>query len=812
MNICGFENAIGLSLSEVQIITSNGLYNEILFNSNILSNSIKIDSNILSNNIQISSNSLSNLLQPQIYKTSNLIYTDDSNNTIIKLRAQNPFYPVLEGKELRFHTAIDEYKVRMIQTGELEVYHPLQSLPTGFPAGWWGIHDKLVSIIQEEIGLRFDVINLQVASGTTPISSVPEAIAAVAGSAGAIGAIGASTGAIGGVVAGGDYGSVALGTSAGILASILGYLSYQAQVSSNLSNFPIYQNSNNSNISNANLLLASNLKTIGIANGFINCNLSNQQFVNNFRTNEITLNNKSINKFSLDNLDDFVKTQHGIYYDITNGTLAINSTPNSIDFFKVGGQTTIEGNLIIDGSIKQNGILLSNVYITSNNLSNLSNTLINSNNSKENRLTFNSPFVRNSNTIALNGALVTNINTSNITDGTLAISRGGSPWITSTLSNNIRNAQQSVIATNLIIGDAGTANINRNTIPNSIARNYIVLRHNTFNANIGQNFPNPDCALIMANASGSAGQLQWGFYNGVVKYLATSVPTSIRYDIGRIELLTTLASGFIGTPGTSNIYNPYITILNSGNVGIGSILPQYKFDVNGRVNASSYSSNGILLDFNSYSTSNNSINISNILSNNIFQNSNILSTNILNNSNIASNSLFNNLFNSNSNIYTTSNAVKYIAEFEMPILVKKYGFLASVTIPVYPDGITLCYEYNLFLPNYTKTLNTGQGDPYRIFNIELWYEPSYFGSTLNGFPWVISYKIYMSNKSNPSGNGIGQSGLNICAIGTPVNINLDKFLPNNLMLLKNSINNFNYLSIISRNPADVRCIIIDELF
>jgi hypothetical protein len=361
MSCCGFQSVIGVGLEEQQLITSNQLFEEILIYSNI-------NSNNLSNLIIYNSNNLSNLLQPQITNTSNLIYKDENLNTIIHLTAQEPFFPVLEGKEIRFNNVNGEYLTKINQEAQLEVYHPLQAIPTGYGEGWWNVHDKLAFIIQEEIGLRFDITNLQLSSGVGTITNEAEATAAALASGAGLVGVGALTAGAGTAIAGGDYGSVALGIAGGALFSVLGYLSYQAQIGCNLSNLG-YSNqfSNvNSNMSNANLLLTSNLYSISRAQGFINCNILSQQFVNDLRTNQITLNNKSITSFSLSNIDNFIQTQYGTYYDITNGTLAINSTPTQEDFFRVGGQTTIQGELICEGKIKENNLYLSNVYVNSN--------------------------------------------------------------------------------------------------------------------------------------------------------------------------------------------------------------------------------------------------------------------------------------------------------------------------------------------------------------------------------------------------------------------------------------------------------------
>ena len=68
----------------------------------------------------------------------------------------------------------------------------------------------------------------------------------------------------------------------------------------------------------------------------------------------------------------------------------------------------------------------------------------------------------------------------------------------------------------------------------------------------------------------------------------------------------------------------------------------------------------------------------------------------------------------------------------------------------------------------------------------------------------------MSNKAN-SASPFGDAGINICAIGFPENYKLDKIMPNNLFLMKNNTLNFDYISIVSTNIADVRFIIEDLL-
>ena len=61
------------------------------------------------------------------------------------------------------------------------VYHPVAPLPAGFSPGWWGVENRIAKVIIDTQGLRFDVTNLQAATGAATISSSSAATAAVAG-------------------------------------------------------------------------------------------------------------------------------------------------------------------------------------------------------------------------------------------------------------------------------------------------------------------------------------------------------------------------------------------------------------------------------------------------------------------------------------------------------------------------------------------------------------------------------------------------------------------------------------------------------
>jgi len=440
MSCCCFQDIIGVSLEETQLLTSNQLYNEILFNSNINSNFTIY-----------SSNALSNFIQPQLDERSNLIYRDNDLNTIVKLTSKNPFYPAYGAqKELRFHNADNEYKTKLNQKGEIEIYHPLQEIPTGYSAGWWNIHDKLSGMIQEEIGLRFDVVNLQVATGTGTITNEAQATAAaIASGAGLVG-LGGLTGAAATTIAGGDYGTVALGIAGGTLFSVLGYLSYQAQVGCNLSNQGfLNQFSNvNSNMSNANLLLTSNLYSISRAQGFINCNILSQQYINDLKISSLNLNNGNItqlnningntgifatisttnntneaipSKNNFGGLGDkiIIKTGSSLLYPysigIENKALWISGDDN-INFYNRGNKslsltsnkdTEIYGELLCNSNIKLNQINISNIFVASNVLNTTSNSLYN--------FTINSSNINSNLTYTSSNILSNNIyNSSNI--------------------------------------------------------------------------------------------------------------------------------------------------------------------------------------------------------------------------------------------------------------------------------------------------------------------------------------------------------------------------------------------------------------
>jgi hypothetical protein len=217
------------------------------------------------------------------------------------------------------------------------VYHPAGPLPAGYTAGWWGVENKIANGITDTQGLRFDVANLQAATGAAAITDTTAATAAAAGAAGGLATVGGVTAASGAAIAGGNIGSVALGVAGRALFSVLGCLSYQAQVASNLTSNGFLQASQvQSNINSAYILLSDNISNICIAKGFINCNIKTPQYISKVVSDSITykgielsnlLNNTSnyINHLSSSTNTNFINTSNYIsskFLPLTGGIMS----------------------------------------------------------------------------------------------------------------------------------------------------------------------------------------------------------------------------------------------------------------------------------------------------------------------------------------------------------------------------------------------------------------------------------------------------------------------------------------------------------
>ena len=232
--------------------------------------------------------------------------------------------------------------------------------------------------------------------------------------------------------------------------------------------------------------------------------------------------------------------------------------------------------------------------------------------------------------------------------------------------------------------------------------------------------------------------------------------------------------GNLDITGSLNQNNSSQSNIFLGNVGIGTTdTTTYKLNINGTVNATEFRGVG----------------------SNITQ---------LNYNNITSNK-------PDLTVYPTSNVCKSLILYDTPNVSKKFGFVCSLSTSIYPNGgTTQYYKYDIDLTKYTTVAYLPNNDPYRIFKINIFKSSCYFGTIINEVPDIISYEIYMSNKAT-AGNANENAGINICAVGNPINYKLDKIMPNNIFLMKDNSTDFNTLSILSSSILDVRCIISDLL-
>jgi hypothetical protein len=161
--------------------------------------------------------------------------------------------------------------------------------------------------------------------------------------------------------------------------------------------------------------------------------------------------------------------------------------------------------------------------------------------------------------------------------------------------------------------------------------------------------------------------------------------------------------------------------------------------------------------------------------------------------------------------------VQNVILYNTPQVCKHNAFYCQTSAIIYPNfGNTPYYKYDIDLRLYTATgyiqMGGGSNDPYRIFRIRAFLGNCYFSSTTNGLPDIIQYDIYMSFKANAATNGgKGAAGVNIYANGTPNSPSLNIIPPNNIFILTNPFNDFNFITLVSTSPADIRVIIEDML-
>ena len=702
------------------------IYDRIKAAESVSSNFTIYNSNILETHLK----DTSNILQTQITATSNLIYKDDNLNTIVRITAQNPFYPLSgDPVEMLFENVNNVVKTKINQDGELMVYHPLAPLPAGYSAGWWGVENKIANIITDAQGLRFDITNLQAATGATAIANSSTATAAAAGAAAGAASAAATTAAAGATITGGDYGSVALGVAGGALFSVLGFLSYQAQVKSNLTSngFTTEAAQVQNNITTANGLVADNIGNIitgkgfvhsnvlcnlAISKGFINSNITTQQYVSNLKCDNLFLNNGNITNINGISVNEIAAT----------------------------------------GKIKQNNQFLDTTYLTSNHLYNLAYTY-----SAERE------YPPKAFTTA-------------------------TPETTTTFLNKLVYKQTLFLDTTSITHGSGFYEIYSSSTYDIDTPKSLLFNHNIsdlINARWFLNLYNFGTGLYQADNS-----IDGSYYGDwiIIKLPQQIMLTKFRFYTG---------GALNSSPGTWKCYGSndglifteitqgsQTTTITTGNYSLGyyekslnsSFTTQYQyfgFVVNKLVSINSFGE----LRFGELR---------------------------LYGKEIISNTI-------NSNIYTTSNICKNLIIYDTPQVYKRSAFYCYTDEIIYPNGgSTPYYTHHVDLRLYTKTGYTIQNDPYRIFKIKCFFETSYFQKLTNGTPDICEYSIHMSSKAAAGGEG-SIAGINIMAIGTPQNYFLNNIMNTNLFILRNANNNFNYLSIVSTQNADVRVFITDEL-
>ena len=111
----------------------------------------------------------------------------------------------------------------------------------------------------------------------------------------------------------------------------------------------------------------------------------------------------------------------------------------------------------------------------------------------------------------------------------------------------------------------------------TLGGNWLTIFSPTFDADLGDNHPDPDGGILFTNQSSNK-SFPWGYYMGVVKDVASTVASSQRFDIGKSSDLNSQL-----TSGHADTLTPYLTIDN-GNVGIGTTSPDQKLHIEDSTN------------------------------------------------------------------------------------------------------------------------------------------------------------------------------------------------------------------------------------
>lgn len=731
-------------------------------------------SNILSNNIINVDNKYNKLIREETEGILKHTYITNSN-----IQGQIRFIT-------RFNTDDYRYKTRIKENGEIEVYYPEYNIlyPTMFE-GWYNV----MSSIRD--AYNYQNIATELFGGTAfAINDIYQKYY------GLVAATGVNLSAItAGQLTKERFAEVVIAASrntkynrfnqvavilgitglgvAGLAYSVMNGVRYDNSVNNilyDLSNLDLNVYSNitsnekytalsnlkidaNSNIIETN----NNFSNLNILNGFTNSNIITQQYLNSINTNELKLNQTNIsNIFVASNVLSNLNLNLGFTNsNITNQQFIPNLKTSLLNLN--GGNITNVNNITTLGKIKENNIFLESTYATINYV----NTNLFNNSYSQERLY--PPKTFNSYTLATTS--------------------------TEILGRNCFKETITLTSDNITYG-SGTYNIYSSSSYGDI--NFSV--YNIFN--------------FTTNSAGFFGSGNYNYDTGFFNRTDMFLKNNYFGDWVVIKLLSPLIlnrfklyyTNPYSAPALWRLYGSsdglIFTEINEGGNFIDALtINNYSGGFYEKIfdNTKEYLYIGIV--------------INKIIGGNI-------SASYLN---FGQFQLYGVNVNNYNNVYTTSNAVKYIVRNEMADVGKRNAFYVSIpNTATYYDATstTTFYKYDLDLRLYTKTqIIENTTDLMRIFKIRLWYAPSYFGSYINGNPYVISYEVYMSYKANAIFGRPETAGLNIYSVGFPDNTKLANILPNQLMLLRNVSGSINYLTIVSRAaPADCYVIIEDMLY
>jgi hypothetical protein len=764
---CDYIGATGTySISDYIDITSNTL----AINS---SNFISGTSNILNDKIYITSNTLNdkitnvdikyNIINPYSSNSLIKIIVDEYSNSNVYIN--NPFN---FGKIYFKTTNANNLYTRIDYDNKLYVYFPGSLLPPKFPE-WWCVEEKLSSIFDVNTGQDTAITGLGLA-----INEVWDAVGIVEGQISQLQLFTlldtANTRialAINGFTLAQNILTGATAFTIAIAGYALGVALYinNNYVSTNLLNqitsnleYTYEEKTNLTNeiikdqYSNC-LLISSNLSNLNVINGFINSNIQTQQYINSLNTIDFRIDNINIsNIYVSSNVLSNLNINLGfINSNITTEQL-IPSLKTSLLNLNSGNIINVN-NIVSSGKIKENDIFLESKYATINYV----NTNLFNNSYSPERLY--PPKTFNSYTLAITS--------------------------TEILGRNCFKETITLTSDNITYG-SGTYNI----YSSSSYGDYNFSVFNIFN--------------FTTNTAGFFGSGNYNYNTGFFNRTDMFLKNNYFGDWVVIKLLSPLIlnrfklyyTNIYSAPALWRLYGSsdgltFTEIPEGGNFIDALTINNYSGGFYEKIfdNTKEYLYIGIV--------------INKIIGGNI-------SASYLN---FGQFQLYGVNVNNYNNVYTTSNAVKGIVEFDMPIVSKHYAFYINITTPIVINTKTY-YKYDIDLRQYTKLgyidIGSQSGDSYRIFKLRACYGSMYFSTLVNGLPNVVYSDIFMSMKANPTAN-LGAAGLNICSIGSINNPRLDIVPSNNLFFMRNGANSIDYITVVSTNIADVRCFIEDMI-